>query len=69
MWLLISETAYFYILFNLKGVEHPHLVNDGVQGAEQQEAPSPDQVLSQCHHVTLLLIFLPCLCSLGNRTA
>lgn len=51
------------------GIEHPHLVNDGIQGAEQQEASSPDQVLSQCNHVTFLLILLPCLCSLGNRTA
>lgn len=52
-----------------KGSVHSHLVNDGVQGAQQQEAPPPDQVFPQCHHVTLLLIFLACFCSLGHRTA
>lgn len=48
---------------------HSYLINDGVQGAKQQEAPPPDQVLAQRHHVTLLLILVPRLCSLGDGAA
>lgn len=40
------------------------LVNDRVQGAEEQESASTHQILSQSHHVTLLLILRP----LGHRT-
>ena len=46
-----------------------HLVNDGVQRAEEQEAPPPDQVLPQRHHVTLLLVFLAGLRPLGHGAA
>lgn len=48
---------------------HAYLIDDGVQGAEQQKAPPPDQVLAQRHHVTLLLILVPRLCSLGHGAA
>lgn len=64
LMLLLMVDVFSCLMF-----KHPHLVDDGVQGAEQQEAPSPDQVLSQSHHVALLLVFLPCLRSLGHRTA
>lgn len=46
-----------------------HLVDDGIQSAEQQEASPSDQVLPQRHHVTLLLVLVPRLGSLCHGAA